>query len=235
MNLRYSGNVSLYSDLCVNLSMFNWTFLFTGSQFNWKQNQLNPNKNSQRIASIGHSETAQGTRASSVTVNWHKHLKYRYILHADMPVNVRVSLRRRYIYLLVRETIWRVSIWHTDMKYIPKDHIESCHLTKFDTFRVNRDQVTDLETQTRGSKSIQTYLMLRQRPWFLGLEMGKLTWFFISASFKWWVNDGIFQLSQTYKTFFKRLYGSGGCCRNIRYVCMDLEPCFKIHNLVYLS
>ena len=27
-----------------------------------------------------------------------------------------------------------------------KDHIESSHLTKFDAFRVNRDQVIDLET-----------------------------------------------------------------------------------------
>ena len=40
-----------------------------------------------------------------------------YILHASMPVSVRVSLRG--IYLLVRETIWRATIWHTSMKYTP--------------------------------------------------------------------------------------------------------------------
>ena len=27
-----------------------------------------------------------------------------------------------------------------------KDHVESSHLTKFDAFRVHRDQVMDLET-----------------------------------------------------------------------------------------
>ena len=27
-----------------------------------------------------------------------------------------------------------------------KDHVKSSHLTKFDAFRVNRDQVIDLET-----------------------------------------------------------------------------------------
>ena len=26
-----------------------------------------------------------------------------------------------------------------------KDHVEACHLIKFDAFRVNRDQVMDLE------------------------------------------------------------------------------------------
>ena len=27
-----------------------------------------------------------------------------------------------------------------------KDHVQSCHLTKFDAFKINRDQVIDLET-----------------------------------------------------------------------------------------
>ena len=30
---------------------------------------------------------------------------------------------------------------------------------------------------------------------------------------------------------FKSLYGFGGCLK-IRDVCMDFEPCFKVHNLV---
>ena len=34
-NLRYSGNVSSYSDLWAGLSIFSSTFLFTGSQFNF--------------------------------------------------------------------------------------------------------------------------------------------------------------------------------------------------------
>ena len=31
---------------------------------------------------------------------------------------------------------------------------------------------------------------------------------------------------------FKSLYGFGGRCLNIREVCMDFEPCFKVHNFV---
>ena len=31
---------------------------------------------------------------------------------------------------------------------------------------------------------------------------------------------------------FKSFYGCWGRCLNIRYVCMDLEPCFKVHTLV---
>ena len=44
-----------------------------------------------------------------------------------------------------------------------KDHVEIGHWTKFDVFRVNRDQVMDLEI-LYGSKSIQTSLILRQCP-----------------------------------------------------------------------
>ena len=42
-----------------------------------------------------------------------------------------------------------------------KDHVEISHLTKFHAFRVNRDQVMDLET---WFKIQQTSLMLKQRP-----------------------------------------------------------------------
>ena len=42
-----------------------------------------------------------------------------------------------------------------------KDHVQSCHLTKFDAFGVNRDEVIDLETLL---KSIQMSVMLKQRP-----------------------------------------------------------------------
>ena len=42
-----------------------------------------------------------------------------------------------------------------------KDHVEIGHLTKYDAFRVNRDQVMDLEIRV---KTIQTSLILRKRP-----------------------------------------------------------------------
>ena len=42
-----------------------------------------------------------------------------------------------------------------------KDHVQSCHLTKFDAFGVNRDEVIDLETWL---KPIQLSVTLRQCP-----------------------------------------------------------------------
>ena len=41
-----------------------------------------------------------------------------------------------------------------------EDHIEISHFTKFDSFRVNRDKVLELETWFK--KSIQKSLILRQ-------------------------------------------------------------------------
>ena len=43
---------------------------------------------------------------------------------------------------LGRVSNFNQSINHRHMK----DHVESCYLTKFDAFRVNKDQVMDLET-----------------------------------------------------------------------------------------
>ena len=54
-----------------------------------------------------------------------------------------------------------------------KDHVDIGHLTKYDAFRVNRDQVMDLEIRL---KSIQTSLILRKRP----PKPYKLLKFFIS-------------------------------------------------------
>ena len=33
---------------------------------------------------------------------------------------------------------------------------------------------------------------------------------------------------------FKSLYDFGGCCLKIRGVCMDFEPYFKVHSLVFV-
>ena len=43
-----------------------------------------------------------------------------------------------------------------------KDHVEIGHLTKYDPFRMNTE--IKLWTLKYGSKSIQTSLILRQRP-----------------------------------------------------------------------
>ena len=44
-----------------------------------------------------------------------------------------------------------------------KDHVEIDHLTKYDAFRVNRDQVMDLETWLKIHTTVSNYI-LRQRP-----------------------------------------------------------------------
>ena len=42
---------------------------------------------------------------------------------------------------------------------------------------------------------------------------------------------GFFSCHKTCKKF-EELDGFGGRCLNIRDVCMDFEPCFKVYNLV---
>ena len=54
-----------------------------------------------------------------------------------------------------------------------KDHVEIGHFTKYDAFRVNRDQVMDLEI---WFKILQRSLILRERP----PKPYKLLKFFIS-------------------------------------------------------
>ena len=109
-----------------------------------------------------------------------------------------------------------------------KDHVEIGYLTKFDVFRVNKDQVY-------GSKSIQTSLILRQRP----PKPYKLLKFFIS--FVTTVKSRHATSIRKFAHFedyhgnhknFKSLYGFGGCCLKIRDVCMDFEAYFKVHSLV---
>ena len=102
---------------------------------------------------------------------------------------------------------------------------------------------TKLLTLKYGSKSIQTSLILRQRPpkpyellkFFMIsvilLKMGKhsdfhLSFFQIVGAWR-----DVTVVTKLVKNF-KSLYGFGGRCLKIRDVCMDFEPCFKAHNLV---
>ena len=123
-------------------------------------------------------------------------------------------------------------IWHHYMK----GRVESCYLTKFYAFGINRDQVMDLETWLQIHRNVSSVKTVSPKSiWTLqGLMISVISFknvqayvIFFSASFKWWMNDGILQLSQN------RVYMVlGGRRLNIRYVCMVLEPCLKVHNLV---
>ena len=45
-----------------------------------------------------------------------------------------------------------------------KDHVEIDHLTKYDAFRMNRDQVMDLEIRFKIHTNVSIDLILRKRP-----------------------------------------------------------------------
>ena len=75
-----------------------------------------------------------------------------------------------------------------------KDHVEISHLTKFRAFRVNRDQVMDLETwfkihtnfsngETVSPKTIKTLKIFYD--FCDSPKNGQIYVIFISASFKW--------------------------------------------------
>ena len=102
---------------------------------------------------------------------------------------------------------------------------------------------TKLWTLKLGPKSIQTSLILKQRP----PKPHKVLKFFISfvttvksrhAPTIWkklrWKSLCLLivkSITEIMKNF-KCLYGFGGRCLKIIDVCMDFEPCFKVHNLV---
>ena len=44
-----------------------------------------------------------------------------------------------------------------------KDHVKIDHFTKYDAFKVNRDQVMELETWLKIHANVSNYI-LRQRP-----------------------------------------------------------------------
>ena len=122
-----------------------------------------------------------------------------------------------------------------------KDHVEIGHLTKYDAFRMNRDQVMDLEIwfkihtnifnfETASPKIIYKLLKYFMISMIL-FKMSKHSDFYLV----------FFQIEGAWQDFtvvtkliknFKSLYGFGGHFLKIRDICMDFEPFFKVHNLV---
>ena len=91
-----------------------------------------------------------------------------------------------------------------------------------------------------GSKSIQTSLILRQRP---PKPYKLLKFFMISVIVFKMVNGHLsfFQIEVAWRDFtvvtklmknFKSLYGFGGHCLKIRDVCRDFQANFKVHNFI---
>ena len=102
---------------------------------------------------------------------------------------------------------------------------------------------TKLWTLKYGSKSIQTSVIVRQRPpksykllkvfmiFMILINIGKQSDFHLNC-FQivgaWWNFTVVEKLTNN----FKCLCGFGGRCLKIRDVCMDSEPYFKVHNSV---
>ena len=101
---------------------------------------------------------------------------------------------------------------------------------------------TKLWTLKYGSKSIQTSLILGQRP----PKSYKLLKFFMISVILFKLSKHsdfhliFFQIEGAWQDLtvvtkliknFKSLYGFGGRFLKIRDVCMDLDPYFKVHNL----
>ena len=102
---------------------------------------------------------------------------------------------------------------------------------------------TKLWTLKYASKSIQTSLILRQRP----PKPYKLLKFFMISAILFKIGKhsdfhlSFFQIVGVWRDFtvvtkrmknLKSLYGFVGRCLKIRDVCMDFEPYFKVYNLV---
>ena len=102
---------------------------------------------------------------------------------------------------------------------------------------------TKLWTLKCGSKSIQTSLILRRRP----PKSYKLLRFFMISVILFKLSKHsafhliFFQIEGAWQDLtvatklinnFKSLYGFGGRFLEIRAVCIDFEPYFKVHNLV---
>ena len=102
---------------------------------------------------------------------------------------------------------------------------------------------TKLWTLKYGSKSLQTSLILTQRP----PKSYKLLKYFMTSVILFKMSKHsdfhliFFQIEGAWQDFtvvtklmknFKSLYGFGERFLKIRDVCMDFEPYFKVHNLV---
>ena len=95
---------------------------------------------------------------------------------------------------------------------------------------------TKLWTLKYGSKSLQTSLILGQRPpkSYKLFKLSKHSDFHLI----------FFQIEGAWQDFtvvtkliknFKSLYGFGGRFLKIRDVCMDFDPYFKVHNLAFVQ
>ena len=107
-----------------------------------------------------------------------------------------------------------------------KDHVEIGHLAKYGAFRVNRDQVMDLETWFKIHTNVSNFDKASPN-----CKIPSCTYNLKEAAMKIAMFAHFKEYHGNHKNF-KSLYGFGGRCIKIRDACMDFEPCFKVHNLV---
>ena len=121
-----------------------------------------------------------------------------------------------------------------------KDHVQSCHLAKFDAFGVNRDKVINLERWFQIHTNVCYVEAASSKPYkFLKCVFSFLTTYCRILSFGHHLKEVV--IKTTYVcTFLRvseirkkklRVYDSGGRCLNIAYVCTVLNHVSK-SNLV---
>ena len=121
-----------------------------------------------------------------------------------------------------------------------KGHVEIGHLTKYDAFRVNRDQVMDLEIWLKIHTNVSNINILRQRwrppkPYkLLKFSICKIplcTYYLKEAEMK----ISIFAHFKEYHGNHKKLrvyMVLGDAVSKIRDICVKFQTYFKVHNLV---
>ena len=121
-----------------------------------------------------------------------------------------------------------------------KDHVDLGHLTKYDAFRVNRDQVMDLEIwfkihtnvsnlERASPKTIKTPKIFHQ--FCDNCKIPSCNFYSKEAELKIAMFANFKDYHGNHKNF-KSLYGFGGRCLRIKDVCIDFEAYFKVHSLV---
>ena len=122
-----------------------------------------------------------------------------------------------------------------------KDHVEIGH---WPSTMLLRWTETKLWALKYGSKSIQMSLILRQHPpnsyklkinicmiSMILFKMGKHSNFDLSFFQLLGAWQHFTVVTKLVKNFKSLIYGFGGRCLEIRDICLDFEPFFKVHNL----
>ena len=114
-----------------------------------------------------------------------------------------------------------------------KDHVEIDHLTKYDVFRVNRDQVMDLQIWLKTHTNVSNFETASPKTLKIfyqfcdNCKIPSCTYYLKELRWKSLCLPILKSITEIMKNF-KSLYGSGGPCLKIRDVVRVLSLGFSI-------